>query len=69
MRGLRSIREAKMRRYSRESVAEAVGISVYKLMRMEDDPSRIPDDTAEKLADILECDKDDLFLATNVISD
>lgn len=58
-----------MRRYSRESVAEAVGTSVYKLMRMEDDPSRIPDDTAEALASYLECDKDDLFLATNVISD
>lgn len=62
MRGLRNIREARMRRYSRASVAAAVGTSEYKLMRMEDDPSRIPDDVAEGLAEYLECDKADLFL-------
>lgn len=66
MRGLRSIRKARMRRYSRESVAESVGISAYKLMRMEDDPSRIPDETAEKLAEYLECEKDDLFFGRDV---
>lgn len=66
MQGLKNIREAKRAeamRYSQSAVAAAIGISKPKYIRMEKDPSTITRGQADKLADYLGCDVDDIFLS------
>ena len=61
MRGIKEIRKAKARRYSRASVAKAMGVSPYILRQIEESPERITAEQAAKAAEYLECDAADLF--------
>lgn len=65
MRGIKEIRKAKARRYSRASVAKAMGVSPYILRQIEECPERITAEQAAKAAEYLECDAADLFLPVN----
>lgn len=65
MRGIKEIRKAKARRYSRESVAKAMGVSPYILKQIEESPERITAEQAARAAEYLECDATDLFLPQN----
>ena len=62
MRGIREIRRSKMARYSRERVAEAMGISPYILKQIEEHPEQITAEQAAKASEYLECEVSDLFL-------
>lgn len=64
MRGIKEIRKAKARRYSRESVAKAMGVSPYILKQIEESPERITAEQAARAAEYLECDATDLFLSS-----
>lgn len=66
MQGLKSIRTAKRdeaKRFSQEAVAAAIGVSKPKYIRMEEDPSTITRGQADKLADYLGCEVEDIFLS------
>lgn len=62
--GLREIREAKMaeaKRYTIKAAAEAVGVSCPTYAKMERDPSRMTRAQAERAAELLGCDVEELF--------
>ncbi len=67
MRGLKAIRKARhaeAMRFSQGAVAGYIGVSRPKYRRMEEDPSTITRGQADKLADYLGCNVDDIFLPT-----
>lgn len=69
MQGLKAIRKARQAeamRFSQDAVAGYIGVSRPKYIRMEEDPSTITRGQADKLADYLGCDVDDIFLPTSV---
>lgn len=62
--GLREIREAKLaeaKRYTAKAAAEAVGVSRPTYAKMERDPSRMTRAQAERAAQLLGCDVEELF--------
>lgn len=62
--GLREIREAKMaeaKRYTIKAAARAVGVSCPTYAKMERDPSRMTMAQAERAAELLGCDVEELF--------
>lgn len=52
------------RRMTQESLASAVGIGVSTLSMYENGLRSVPKDTAERIAQILACDVNDIFLPT-----
>ena len=62
--GLKEIREAKMaeaKKYTIKEVAKAVGVSCPTYTKMEKDPSRMTRAQAERAAELLGCDVEDVF--------
>ena len=62
--GLREIREARMaeaKRYTIKAAAKAVGVSCPTYAKMERDPSRMTRAQAERAAELLGCDVEEIF--------
>ena len=62
--GLKEIREAKMaeaKKYTIKAAARAVGVSCPTYTKMEKDPSRMTLAQAERAAELLGCEVDELF--------
>lgn len=65
MSKLKDLRLAKLRKYQKQNVAAALGVSWPTYDTLENDPSRMTRKQAEMLADYLDVPVNDIFLASN----